>query len=123
MSRASFQTIQDKSIYSIDYSQLEAEEDFTLAIKETNKFREENLKEEHKGKLLMLVDFSGSYVYGNIYKLLKSASEKTLPYLYKQATFGIKGGKKVFLNVYNKISNKPIRAFDTKEQAIEWLLK
>ena len=41
----------------------------------------------------------------------------------KQAMLGIIGIKKVLLNTYNKITKSSLKAFNTKEEACEWLTK
>ncbi len=76
--RAEFINHEGKEIYYVNYANIESTQDFLKAIKSTNKFREENIQDKKKD-LLMLVDITNSYVYGDILSELKRSGKLTKP--------------------------------------------
>ncbi len=82
-----------KEIYFIDYTNLKVEADFLAAIKSTNAFREK-VKSMGKKDLLMLVDTTNSYVYGQAFAEIKRSGKLTQDITKRTAVVGITGAKK-----------------------------
>jgi len=110
-----------KEIYYVDYSNIKSNEEFLLILKSTNAFREK-IKAEGKNNLLMLVDISGSFVYGEVLEQLKKAGKLTKEITAKEAVVGITGGKKIILKILQTITKMNFRVFDTTEEAKDWLI-
>lgn len=110
-----------KQIYFVDYSNIKSNEEFLSIIKETNAFREK-AKAEGKRNLLMLVDVSGSFVYGEVLDELKKAGKFTKELTAKEAVVGVTGAKKVLLLVVQTFTKMNIRVFNTVEEARDWLV-
>ena len=118
---AQFIEYKGKQIYYVDYSNIKTNPEFLAIIKQTNAFREK-VKSEGKRDLLMLVDFSGSYVFGEVLEEIKKAGKITKELTLREAVVGITGGKRILLKIVQKITNMNISVFDTVEEAKNWLV-
>jgi hypothetical protein len=118
---AQFIEYKGKQIYYVDYSNIKTNPEFLAIIKQTNAFREK-IKSEGKRDLLMLVDFSGSYVFGEVLEEIKKAGKITKELTLREAVVGITGGKRILLKIVQKITNMNISVFDTVEEAKNWLV-
>jgi predicted transposase YdaD len=110
-----------KMIYYVDYSNIKTNDEFLAVIKQTNAFREK-IKAEGKNNLLMLVDLSGSFVYGEVLEEIKKAGKYTKEITAREAVVGITGGKKILLKIVQTITQMNLRVFDTLEEAKDWLV-
>jgi hypothetical protein len=110
-----------KMIYYVDYSNIKTNDEFLAVIKQTNAFREK-IKAEGKNNLLMLVDLSGSFVYGEVLEEIKKAGKFTKEITAREAVVGITGGKKILLKIVQTITQMNLRVFDTLEEAKDWLV-
>lgn len=110
-----------KQIYYVDYSNIKTSEEFLAIIKSTNIFREK-LKHDGMKDLLMLVNISGSFVYGDVLVEIKKAASLTKELIAKEAIVGITGSKKILLKVLQSFSKMDFKIFDTEEEAMEWLV-
>jgi hypothetical protein len=119
---ARFIEYKDREIYFVDYSYIKSTEEFVKVIKGTNAFREK-VKAEGKRNMLMLVDISGSYVYGETLDALKRAAKLSRELTRKEAVVGAAGPKKVLLRIVQLFTGMQLRPFDTLEEAKEWLTK
>jgi len=91
-------------------------------IKQSNGFREK-VKSEGRKNLLMLVDISGSFVYGDVLTEIKKAGKITKEMTLKEAVVGISGGKKILLKIVQSFTNMNLKVFDTIEEAEDWLVE
>ncbi len=122
MERGSFIECKDKEIYFIDYSNLKQEEEFLEAIKSTNAFRE-RVKASGKKDLLMLVDVTNSYVYGQVFSEIKRSANLTQDITRRTAVVGVKGVKKTLLDMMNAFTTLNVKPFDNIEDAKNWLVR
>ena len=77
-----------------------------------------------KQKGLTLSDFrnsTGSSAY--MARIKKLGVEVFIPMTIKNAAIGLTGLQKVLLNAFNSFCKTEARAFDTEEEAKEWLIK
>jgi hypothetical protein len=118
---ASFVEHKGKMIYYVDYSNIKTNEAFLATIKQTNAFREK-VRAEGKHDLLMLVDLTGSFVYGDVLEEIKKAGKITKELTAREAVVGITGGKKILLRIVQTITQMNLRVFDTIEEAKDWLV-
>jgi hypothetical protein len=119
---AQFIEYMGKHIYYVDYSDIKTNDEFMTVIKQTNDFREK-VKSEGKKDLLMLVDVSGSFVYGDVLTEIKKAGKITKEITLKEAVVGISGGKKILLRIVQSFTNMNLKVFDTLDEAKDWLVK
>jgi hypothetical protein len=118
---AKFVDYKGKVIYYVDYSNIKSNPEFLAVIKQTNAFREK-VKAEGKKNQLMLVDITGSFVYGEVLDEIKKAGKITKEITAKEAVIGITGGKKILLKIVQTFSNMNLKVFDTVEEAMDWLV-
>lgn len=118
---ARFIDYKGKQIYFVDYSNIKSNVEFLSVIKGTNAFREK-VKAEGKRDLLMLVDVTGSFVYGEVLDEIKKAGKQTKEITAKEAVVGVTGAKKVLLMVVQAFTKMNIKVFNTVEEACEWLV-
>jgi len=113
----SFLTHKGKRILFVDYTQ----------CKNTNemiKILEEVKKEYEKpgGQYLTLNDFTGTYGSSEFMNAASKHKELFDSKTIKTAVLGIYGIKKILLNGYNAFVKKKQMPFDTKEEALEYLV-
>ena len=76
-----------------------------------------------KRDLLRLTDISGCYASPEIMDAFKDVALKVSPYFKASAVVGIVGGKKVLLDLVNRLSGLGVRPFDSLEEAKDWLVQ
>jgi hypothetical protein len=84
-------------------------------------FREKT-KAEGKRNLLMLVDVTGSFIYGEVLEEIKKAGKLTKDLTLKEAVVGVTGSKKILLKIVQSITRMNLKVFDTPEEAKNWLI-
>ncbi len=57
----------------------------------------------------MLVDISGSFVYGDVLTEIKKAGKITKEMTLKEAVVGISGGKKILLKIVQSFTNMNLK--------------
>jgi hypothetical protein len=118
---AQFIEYKGQSIYYVDYSNIKTNDEFMSVIKQSNSFREK-IKSEGKKDLLMLVDISGSFVYGDVLTEIKKAGKITKEMTLKEAVVGISGGKKILLKIVQSFTDMNLKVFDSVDEAKDWLV-
>jgi SpoIIAA-like len=119
---ARFIEYKGKEIYFVDYTDIKSQEEFLKVIKSTNAFRE-NARKTGKRNVLILVDITGSYVYGETLDALKRAAKLSRELSKKEAIVGVTGPKKVMLRIVQLFTGMQLRPFVTLEEAQEWLIQ
>lgn len=107
----------DKTIAVHDYSGL-ANQDYVDAIMENAKLAEE----ENYPVGLILVVATDTVVNKDVVKAYKYATKKASASISKSAVVGATGIQKLFINVVATFANVEVRAFDSKDDAVEWLV-
>lgn len=110
----------DKEIYLVDYSGIRNAQLFRDVIRETGKFRDRLIRSDKKD-LLLLVDLSGSELNMEIYDRLKKHGLMTKPIIKKEAVVGMKRFSFI-VNTFNMSTGMNFKMFDTREDAVNWLL-
>ncbi|MCP4606766.1 MAG: STAS/SEC14 domain-containing protein [Proteobacteria bacterium] len=101
-----------------DYSKLGGEE----AIRIVTQHADEVDKKGIRG-LLVLVDITDAYANKEVLSAFKNASAKAKPYFKKTAVIGAVGVLKFFLHLVDTFASLESRSFDTKEEALDWLVE
>jgi hypothetical protein len=118
---AQFIEYKGQSIYYVDYSNIKTNDEFMAVIRQSNSFREK-VKSEGKKDLLMLVDVTGSFVYGDVLTEIKKAGKITKEMTLKEAVVGISGGKKILLKIVQSFTSMNLKVCDTIDEAKDWLV-
>ncbi len=75
-----------------------------------------------KGGELALSDFTNAFGTLEFMKEAKRMrTEVFYPKTAKAAVVGVAGAKRILLNAYNKIANRELKSFETKEEALDFL--
>jgi hypothetical protein len=119
---ARFIEYKGREIYFVDYTNIKSTEEFLIIIKGTNAFREK-VKAEGKRNILMLVDVTGSYIYGEALEAIKMSGRISKELTRKEAIVGITGAKRILLQIAQLFTGMQLRPFDTLGEAQEWLIQ
>lgn len=120
--RQEWRTYKGKQVFYSDYSDIKSDDDMISLVKNGFDARFAAPKNEI---FLELSDFTGSKVSNKFMEVAKSLGKKSTDegYQNKSALLGITGLKKTFLSAYIIFSgNKTTKAFNSEEEAVEWLL-
>ena len=108
----------DKTILLLDYEGLRGEE-----LLNTIKTATQHMLDAQPGKLLVLANFTNTYLNDEIMGYLTGTESKTASKNAKKlAVVGMTGIKKLFLNVYNSISTTQAKTCTTIEAAKDYLV-
>jgi hypothetical protein len=119
---ARFIEYKGKEIYMVDYTHIKSTAEFLAVIKDTNAFREK-VKAEGKRNILMLVDVTGSYIYGEIFEAIKKSGRISKELTRKEAVVGVIGAQKILLRIAQLFTGMQLQPFDTLDEAKEWLVQ
>ena len=107
-----------KTILLFDYEGLRGEE-LLLTIKKAT----QRMLDAQPGELLVLANFTNTYLNDEIIGYLTSSESKTASKNAKKlAVVGVTGLKKLFFNIYNSISSTQAKACATIEAAKDYLV-
>jgi len=114
-----YTTYKGKKILLIDYTKCKTTQD-TINVLEMVKKEYESSTE----KIIALNDFTGAASNNEYMELAKKYAKelfdaKTL----RNACLGVTGIKKILLSAYNLVVKNKLMPFDTKEEALEYLIK
>ena len=118
MARCEYITYKGKRLLFANYTGLNGKELLTI-IQEATRM----MLADQSGELLFLGDFSNTHVDDEIMKFLQNEeSKRAAKNAKKIAVTGIVGIKKIFYNLYNAVHGGKAHAFDTLDQAKEYLI-
>jgi len=75
-----------------------------------------------KGSVLLLADFTGAKFHKRIMDSIKEGIVLDRPYLKRSAWVGVDGLPKVFYENLKAFSQRDLPTFNTREEALEWLV-
>ena len=107
-----------KMILLVDFSQGTTQEILLLLdqIKST-------IAQEPQGSVLSLADFTGAQVDKAVATRMKEVLTLDRPYVKKSAWVGTDSLPKVFYENFKSFSQRDFPAFETREAAMDWLVK
>jgi len=115
----SYITYKGKKIMYVDYSKCKNVEEMLNVLDEVRKEYERTTE-----TFVAVADFRGTYGSSEfMQKANKLGKELLDKRTTKTAVLGVSGIKKILLNAYNALVNHKLVAFDTKEEAFEYLIK
>jgi len=107
------------SILLTDWTNLTDEKKFIAAVNETSQF----VIDQQKYGLLELIDVTHSQKSTTVLFTMKKMALLTRRFNKKKAVIGINMIERMVLEAVNKFASEKIHPFETKEQALEWLIK
>jgi hypothetical protein len=75
-----------------------------------------------RGSVIALADVTGTTASAGAVKLFKESAAQTKPFIERQALIGIHGMKRYLAQTVTQFSGQPMKVFDTKEDALNWLV-
>ncbi len=114
--RVSWIEYKGKKILFTDYSNATPDD-----IIETAKESVSASLTQEKKSILQVVDVTNATYDRNSWQILRQGAKETEPYSKASAVLGVDAAKKFFLAVTKMVSKRNIKAFDTMEEAKEWL--
>lgn len=112
-------THQGKRILYVDYSDCRSTDDMLSVLKEL-----EETANSLNERVLSLSNYEGQYGSNEFMKEAKRVGKESVAAKReKAAAIGISGLKKILLNAYNAVSKESVKPFDTKEEALNYLVE
>ena len=110
----------DKKIFFQDFSDLN--EDVEAIKQELAQVQAEVLSHP-KDSLLILSDFRGTNITGEIMPIMNEASAKTKDHVHKTAVLGVTGIKRALADLLTSFTGQQLKYFNTEYAAKEWLIE
>ena len=108
----------DKEILVIDFSGRKEDEMIRMMIE----FREIIIAGNKPVLVLGILNEKNYLTSGFMQSFRKVKRNEVTPFIKKQALIGLNDTKKIILKGYNLFFNRNIRPFDTKDEAIQYLI-
>lgn len=108
-----------KGIVFVDYSNMKSAE----LLVEAQKLHHEAHTHLAGQRFKVLVDITGVVMNTEAVQALKASTKRTGSMVEKTAVVGVTGLKKVLADAITTFSGTHTRYFDTKEQALDWLVQ
>ncbi|MDB4948656.1 MAG: hypothetical protein JWM27_1305 [Gemmatimonadetes bacterium] len=119
MERTRFIEHRGKKILLLDYSGIKNPAD---ALREIELSKAEVVKHAPKS-LRVLTDTTDAHYDSTVVQALKELAAHDEPYVIASAVVGVSGLKKVVLTGVNLFSRRKITMFNTRPEALEWLVQ
>ena len=107
-----------REIFLIDFSHC-SEKEMLLLIEQVRSI----IARQAPGSLLTLADFTGAQVDKRVATRLKEVLVLDRPYVKRSAWVGTESVPHVFYENIKSFSQRDFPAFETREEAMEWLIK
>lgn len=115
--RIRFITHKGKEILIVDCSQCGGEE-----LKKITRLAPQFVMQQPKGSVLLLADFTGAQINREVMQMLKRGTVFDRPHLKRSAWVGVESFPKVFYENLKSFSQRELPAFQTREEAMDWLV-
>ncbi|MCJ7771920.1 MAG: hypothetical protein MUP22_02180 [Desulfobacterales bacterium] len=115
--RISWIDYKGKKILFTDYSNATPDEMITT-VKESVSVS----ATQEKKSLLQIVDVTDVKYDRNSWQIMRQGAKDAEPYSKASAVLGVDAAKKFFLTVAKMVSKRNIKAFDSVEEAKDWLV-
>lgn len=109
-----------KKIFFQDFSNLEYDTD---AIKRELEQVQAEVVSHSKDSLLVLSDFRGTHITGEIMPILNASSTQTKDHVHKTAVLGVTGVKRALADFLTSLTGQQLKYFATEYAAKDWLIE
>jgi hypothetical protein len=120
MIKGTWITHKGKNIWFANYSRLRRDEFVQVAI-DTHKQFLDDMREAPPKSGLILADVSESVIDSLAFTTLKNTGVAIAPFVRKTAILGVNGVKQAFLNMAILFTGLNMRAFQSRQDALDWL--
>ncbi len=110
---------QGQIIYVSDWTQLKIREEAINRMNETAAY----ILSLGKSNILEIVDVTGSFAGSDLMYHVRKIADSTKHVSKKKAVVGLSGPRKLLLTTINHFLSTENYAFNTIDEAVEWLLK
>lgn len=117
--RLKFITHKDKEVLYIDANNATAQESFEMTV-DIDKYLAED---ESKAPFLLLADYTDAKYDQALIEKIRSSLKENQEKIHRFAAYGISGITKIFVNTLASNLSIDFKMFDTKEEALEWLVE
>jgi hypothetical protein len=108
-----------RQVLLLDYSGIRDPAEALRYIEESKR-----IVEKHPPKSLrVLTDSTDSHYDGTVVQALKELARHDEPFVFASAVVGVVGLKKVVLTGVNLFSKRKIVMFDSRQEALDWLVE
>lgn len=118
MARISFITHQNKRILLEDFTRFKPGDEFYRTLAEAKRM----IHAEPEKSVLALFDATGANFDQEVVNAVKDFTVSNEPYIKAAAVVGITGLLKIALLAVKTFSGRDFKVFDTREDAMEWLV-
>ncbi len=117
--KISFVDYEGKRILLEDFSGIRDEQEFLALIKQA----EGIVQSQPPKSVLIVVDVTDARFSSTISQASKEASARNTPYVKASTLVGVKGLMQVVLRAVSTFARRELVTFDTRKQAMEWLIE
>jgi hypothetical protein len=107
-----------ESIFFIDFEGLKTPEEFKNMIDQCIAY----IRSQRPNSVVALTSMKGMHFNKDIRDLISDFISGNKPYMKISAAYGVNGLLRIVYNGVTKFTGRDVRAFETKEQALEWLV-
>ncbi|MCU4177483.1 STAS/SEC14 domain-containing protein [Carboxylicivirga sp. N1Y90] len=118
MERISFISQGGKKIIYMDFSGLREFKDINPIIESSKEY----IRAQAENSAFTLTNMDGMHFNSDIKNAFSSFIGDNKPYVKAGAVIGLSGLLRIIYNGVNRLTGRDIKSFDTKEEAVEWLV-
>ncbi|MCF8359147.1 MAG: hypothetical protein K9H26_10335 [Prolixibacteraceae bacterium] len=107
-----------KEITFLDYSNLKTKDEITQLLKDGSAY----IRSKPKGSVLSLVNVENMFFNNDIRVMMTENVKYNSPHIKKSAVFGLTGLITIMFKSFLMISGRNMKAFNTKEAAMDYLV-
>jgi hypothetical protein len=111
-------THKEAKILLLDFTGCEAEEVEALCVEIKNM-----ITKQPRDSVLVLADFTGAKFTREAMARMKEVLVFDKPHVHKAAWVGVESMPKVFYDAVKNFSRRELPSFNTREEALEWLVE
>lgn len=108
----------NKQVVFLDYSKLKTQKDIIELIDKGSEY----IKNQPKKSVLSLIDANNMHFNRTIKNYLQFNVRENSPYVKRTAVYGISGLLSIMFNGLLEFSKRDIKTFNSKEEALEYLI-
>ncbi len=106
-----------QQIFYIDFEGLRTKEEF----EENIGYCKQYIRNQPKGSVVALTNMQGMHFNKDVRDQISDFISGNKDYMKYSAVYGISGLLRVVYNGVTRLTGRDVRAFETKDQALEWL--
>lgn len=109
----------DREVLQQDFSGCQSDLD---ALRREVSAVDELITRQPRGSVIALADLTDTVASAGAVQLFKESASQTKPFISRQALIGITGMKRYAAQTVALFAGQPMKVFDTREAALDWLV-